>query len=625
MNKSNKSNKNTKSNKSNKNTNSNKSNKNTNSNKSNKNTNSNKSNKNTNSNKSNKNTIRKQGGLGGVLAVNHDTSFDTLFKLNFSTDKQTNNLLKSPIHQRIITEEQYNNYYKNKYFDNEPYLEQIRLNCNENKQYNKLLKDNEEALNTLNYTSFGIYINNYENNNKFIKTGINKLEKKGGYKKIEFYDQIIFTDDTYLNEMSYLLQNVNNFTTEKFNNDNLNNYIEFKQSNEINDILNDESNIDDFISINKYNIENYTNLARFLKSNNEKFIEIKTLEMNNYILTDDGNWIKDDIYTLTKKYIYYPYNIEYIFGYEKLFYDYYFQDNYDIFIREQQNYLENLRPHYKTLLRDYSSVNVFELFISPFRKNIFNINDIDLSNVDIGNPFLYIIQKYLNDATNNNNILARYGADKIESYNNAKNNLNNNYNTLSLQTTGQCDEIYTYLNQNDWENILNYYLDILINKIINFAPQTTKPLILYRGSGINHMDIPSNDIEYFGELNEYNTHITNKLSSFTLNFDAAKKFYNISDGILNEDALIYRIFIHPGVNLLLITPIVSNMKLKNEAEVLLKKGQRICARKLNKYTNMNEAYYAWNSVYMTNNIHLEDENKFKTIDYIQALPDLYDK
>jgi len=25
---------------------------------------------------------------------------------------------------------------------------------------------------------------------------------------------------------------------------------------------------------------------------------------------------------------------------------------------------------------------------------------------------------------------------------------------------------------------------------------------------------------------------------------------------------------------------------------------------------------------MTNNIHLEDENKFKTIDYIQALPDL---
>ena len=342
--------------------------------------------------------------------------------------------------------------------------------------------------------------------------------------------------------------------------------------------------------------------------------------MNNYILNETGEWIKDDIYTLTKKNIYYPYNSAYILGYEKLFYDYYFEDNYDIFIRQQQNYLEKLPSNYKILLHDYSSVNVFELFISPFRNNTFNIEDIDLTYVDIGNPFLYLIKEYLN---NNDKILERYKNDdlKLKVYNDNIYDLNRYYYTYSLQTTGRCHDIYTYLNQDDWKIILELYLELL-NDIIDKAPQTTKPLILYRGSGINHMDIPSNDIEYFGELNEYNTHITNKLSSFTLNFDAAKNFYNISGGISSDDALIYRIFIHPGVKLLLITPIVSDMKLKNEAEVLLKKGQRICARKLNKYTNMKEAYYAWNSVYMTNNIHLEDENKFKTIDYIQALPDL---
>ena len=111
-----------------------------------------------------------------------------------------------------------------------------------------------------------------------------------------------------------------------------------------------------------------------------------------------------------------------------------------------------------------------------------------------------------------------------------------------------------------------------------------------------------------------NVFISNRISSFSLNFNAAKTVFYTT-----PQSLIYRALLCPGAKGLFITSIASEDDIKHEMEFLIPEGQPMIfdAQQSGGYNDVKDT---WNSVNMLNNLHLTDDNKFNSHGYIIIPP-----
>ena len=512
------------------------------------------------------------------------------------------------------------------------YLQEIKQNDTKLKQ---IMKD----------TEYGIYIK--DDNNEITNTIIRKISKKSGGYPDDRYDSTIFTDTLYHDELSDFIDNLYTYMYTMYND--IEYYLDdnsitnrkrlpLKQHKRINEIQNySNSDLQIFIGDKKYNLHKYPNIAKYINLNKTETEKTYTFTVKNYEGKNGSVIQKQNIplrsssdYTINKKIINYKYNFNYIYGFEYLFYKYYDNQNYTTFFNDQDYYLKSL-PYidYETI-RDYTRPYTFEKCITPV-KNGLEFKKSSIIKIEdwgkIGDSFSHFIYNYIKKPDNELEILTGINNEYRSLMGNRIGSIYVEYKRYKKDFIEKIQEnkpifdppcmyhkIYTYLPDSIWTKIIKLSL-LNLNKIIEKAPATKEPIILYRGSGSNYMDDPL--------VQSSNKYRTTQLSSFSYNFNAAYYFYHfINGGYANPNAVIYKLYVHKGVKVLLTTPFV-NDNLKNEAEILIKQGQL-----LNFNTNIERAakfsdlsHDCWNSINMANNIHLSDENKFRTIPFIELKPE----
>jgi hypothetical protein len=237
---------------------------------------------------------------------------------------------------------------------------------------------------------------------------------------------------------------------------------------------------------------------------------------------------------------YCEYNKDIILSYENL--QQIYQNNLQSYIIRQNMYLETLTQAQKNIVNDYTrpiTFNFLNAYISNptpgFKQRYLNKWRIADFKHKFGNSFCDIICAYIP------------GNDHIK----------------DKGYTDNADPLYDRITEEQWHIILQCYLTEL-NRIILGAPETSEPLLFFRGSTSDY--IVHN--EYYTDVsgNVTNVFLTNsRPSSVSFNFDASLFFYNQGS---NPDKTMYRILVAPQCKLLFVTPLAHD-SLKNEKEFLL--------------------------------------------------------
>ena len=313
--------------------------------------------------------------------------------------------------------------------------------------------------------------------------------------------------------------------------------------------------------------------------------------------TSDYKFKVDNNYNFSKFTTYYDYNKFLILSFESGLIKFMELNHYDDYIANQTRFLATLTRKELNIIKDYTNPNTFD-YINAFkrRQQVPTIEFTERHN-NIGNSFSDLIHARISilrrQNTNNEDNL-----NVIDSFEN---------NRKKLPVEGFYHPIYKLLTPELWFDILTDFLKKL-NDIIKKAPAVTKPLILYRGSSSHYKNDSSNPTMY----------VSREISSYTMNYEACKFFYEIGNGFANENALIYRVYVKPGVRLLFTTPLVINA-INNELEFITQVGQKFSIDRAysDSYDNLNVAY---NNINMTNNLLLDERNKFRTHKFIVMEP-----
>jgi len=472
-------------------------------------------------------------------------------------------------------------------------------------------KDFNYDCNILKKSSTGIYFND--------NITINTLKKKGGTTTTTYpisLNDDIFTDPILFSQIPFLIANIDTptqYTRSYYACDNL--HAITKLSNNIIQLFLDMTDQDFNIALqqNLYNINTYKDLMRYMRQHKNLTKKEFIFDIVQYKQERYNYWKptrNPDNYSFRKEYNFYDYNVNYILGFEALQFKFYVDKNYENFIISQRNYLHTLSSIKKQSIDDYIKKTTFEYFINPFKYNNFNINDIkDLAAGgigcdEIGNSFSDNIYIYVK---NDFDIGSFTASTNQNQYNRLKNDFINKYIKSELINKKKCHPFYFELDNTDWHIILKKFIDD-VNEIIIGAPKTQYPLLIYRASKDNYMY----------DTRQNNVFISNRISSFSINFDASKSvFYD--PNMHMPTAIMYRTLLCPGATGLFITPLASEDDVKHEMEILIPEGQKIIVDN-QQSTGFDDIVDAWNSVNMLNNLHLTDENKFKSHSYIIIPP-----
>jgi len=462
--------------------------------------------------------------------------------------------------------------------------------------------------NLLKKTSTGIFFDdNIKNEN------INNFKvKKGGVNSFPInQNDHIFTDPVLLAQIPLLIANVDipgQYTLSYYACDALHNIT--KLSNNIIQRFLDMSNqdFDNAVRNNERNVNTYEDLIRYMRQNKTLRTKTYTFDIVQYTQETYNYWkptTGGNNYTFTKEYNFYDYNKSFILGFEALQFKFYNDNNYTNFMNSQRNYLHHLSSIKKQTIKDYIKKHSFYYFISPFKTNTFDIAtikqlaDAGADSDEIGNSFSDNIYIYVK---NNMDTGSRGNSGDQNKYDTLKNDFKEKYLNSQLVTEIKCHPFYFELDNIDWQIILKKFMDD-VNNIIIEAPATEYPLLIYRGSDINYMDNGAGN----------NVFISNRISSFSLNFNAAKTVFYTT-----PQSLIYRALLCPGAKGLFITSIASEDDIKHEMEFLIPEGQPMIFDRQS--TGFNDIGDTWNSVNMLNNLHLTDDNKFNSHGYIIIPP-----
>jgi hypothetical protein len=336
----------------------------------------------------------------------------------------------------------------------------------------------------------------------------------------------------------------------------------------------------------------YVNIKNFIINNNTPYSSqfvLPNLLQYDYFSSDYSfaNKLLPDRRTFTRSNTYFEYNKQLIMGYNLPQIEFN-QNNYiNIFIQQQQQYLNSLNDKKKNIVKDYIHPNSYTLlhaFInngygSGFINNYKRDNRVSNLNHEMGNAFCDYIEEYINLS----------GITHVD------------INSLKSKVYFEnADEFYNQIPEDIWCIILLQYLEDL-NNIILEAPPVEHIMITYRGSSTDYINIQTQTatgIDIF---------ISNRISSFSFNYDAAKEFYD--RGTRNNEKTLYRVAITPGSKVLFVTSLAPE-QLKDEMEILTPINQQFHAP--GNWNRIN----AWNSFKNKNNFCLFDEDKINSKDLI---------
>jgi hypothetical protein len=313
--------------------------------------------------------------------------------------------------------------------------------------------------------------------------------------------------------------------------------------------------------------------------------------------TSDSKFKATNIYNFSKFTTYYNYNKFIILSFESVLIRFMYQNYYNEYISEQTKFLATLTRKELNIIKDYTNPNTFDYINAFKRRQQVPTIEFTESHNDIGNSFSDLIHARISilkrqNSTNQDNLTV------IKSFED---------NRKKIPVEGYYHGIYKLLTPELWFDILTDFLKKL-NDIIKKAPKVKSPLILYRGSSTH----------YKYDKNNPKMYVSKEISSYTMNYEACKLFYDMGGSFANENALIYRVYVKPGVRLLFTTPLVVNA-INNELEFITQVGQKFsidCAYS-DSYKHLNVAY---NNINMTNNLLLDERNKFRTHKFIVMEP-----
>jgi hypothetical protein len=240
-----------------------------------------------------------------------------------------------------------------------------------------------------------------------------------------------------------------------------------------------------------------------------------------------------DLATYHKKYIYHEYNKDIVTAFEHLFINN--NNARQLFIKEQMEYHISLSEEKKRIIFDYTNQYSFN-FYKMYKAN----------------PDNFMTYNKIFDDAFYPQIVRVIGKDRFSditkfTYDQWLNNIRpSNFRKLTI-----FDGV---LHENEWIIVLNYLIDDL-NEIIKYAPPVRDTLHCFRGSSLHYIKNGSTAVATAaGQKLDDKAFISNRLSSYTFNFDTADEFRRNVDGDKSE-GIIYRTAISPLSRVLYVAPL----------------------------------------------------------------------
>jgi hypothetical protein len=306
--------------------------------------------------------------------------------------------------------------------------------------------------------------------------------------------------------------------------------------------INDENDIQDYFtnprSMSIINNDEYSDLRNCIESRiSENFsINISRNPRYNFF---SGN--KDDYVThndITKSYDCFDYNKDIVTAYEANYYTKRNKNAIENFITKQKEYIESLGIREKRIIQDYTNDSSFRFYCEYKNpKRVANW----INNRNFGDAFYVQIYELFTDASTDNATLQNiFGHNAI------------NYEEwLSGNRIGNTIQSVINLTDEKWYNVLDKFMKDLDNVIIN-APPIEEEIYCYRGVSDHYImnGQPSEPIELSdnnGKTIYTHSIISNRLSSFSLDFYTSYRFYNRG---LNPKSALYKIAILPQCRVL---------------------------------------------------------------------------
>jgi hypothetical protein len=290
-------------------------------------------------------------------------------------------------------------------------------------------------------------------------------------------------------------------------------------------------------------------LQTFIDNNNKHISDIKIeIEINNLNVIDyetSKQETRDTSLKLRKHFHCFEYNKDIVTAFEYNFINN--QKAIERLIRDQNIYLSSLTVEQKRIIADYTKQESFNVYCtyksSPYNQNWFSKNLL----TNISDSFFPQINKYL---------------------------LNEGLTQLFETTIGRSYEkwldqsrfgIYNYsqfyhiFDQAAWEKILDIFMEDL-SEIIKYAPPVRENIYCYRGSKTHYIrgGAPIAIAKRITGDMQKKTFVSNRLSSYTFDFNIAESFMYTDDGStrsMQPGAVLYRTVIRPFTRILIVAPL----------------------------------------------------------------------
>ena len=335
------------------------------------------------------------------------------------------------------------------------------------------------------------------------------------YKKTN--NGIIYNDDRNKNENYTITKYKGGASINRLSNANiiidLTNYCRSTNTDEI-----DISNLLQSSSSSPLTINNYNYLKNFINSNKTSIEKTYSFPLDPIYTYNDCSTY-ESLSNFEKQYSCFEYNKDIVTAYEREFLNEENQQSLQEFIEEQKNYIERLKKWEKRIIQDYINEYSFNFYGhyksgDPERWN-------NRTTKDFGDAFYYQI--------------ANLHSDKLS--------LDDYYDWLDNDRFPYNQVSNFELNIQEWGRVLDKFM-IDLNNIIIKAPPVKKPIYCYRGVSEHYI---KDGISINPRQKSY---ISERLSSFSLNFNTSKQF--AEKGEENKRS-VYRITILPQCRVLHVT------------------------------------------------------------------------
>jgi hypothetical protein len=355
-----------------------------------------------------------------------------------------------------------------------------------------------------------------------------------------------------------------------------------------------EIDINNFINGRPNSISRYSDLSYFIYTNKEE------KEYSHIIPIDPtysySNCIEDGSYNIPKGYSCYDYNKNIITAYESNFYTERNKRAIDNFIKQQQEYLRTLPIKSKRIIQDYTNQTSFAYYCNYLTE----ISGTPVENADwrviknFGDAFYTQIHKLHPDILNITNYNAWLATDRKPE---------------------TADFVLHNFTNDQWNKILEDFMKDL-NDIIIEAPPVEEEIYCYRGVSDHYIKngVGSDIITIENENYNMRPFKSSRLSSFSLDFNASKEFYNICGNKPNK--CLYRITILPHCRVLYVAPL---SVYKYEIEILAPSNSTFYYN-FDKSTDDDlKTSMCYNNIEKKYGICSKNDNSFNSFDSVLAL------